>query len=67
MERRRLAQLAPALLRASRSAAGDLEVARPYNLRHSFVSLLLAEGAPVIEVAQQASHAPTMTLDTYGT
>jgi integrase len=39
--------------------------ARPYDLRHSFVSLLLAEGAPVVEVARQAGHSPTMTLSTY--
>lgn len=41
-------------------------VARPYDLRHSFVSLLIAEGTNIIEVAQQAGHSPTMTLDTYG-
>ena len=39
--------------------------ARPYDLRHSFISLLIAEGATVVEVARQAGHAPTMTLDTY--
>ena len=39
---------------------------RPYDLRHSFVSLLIAEGTHVIEVARQAGHSPTMTLDTYG-
>jgi hypothetical protein len=39
--------------------------ARPYDLRHSFVSLLIAQGASVVEVAAQAGHAPTMTLDTY--
>jgi hypothetical protein len=37
----------------------------PYDLRHSFVSLLIAQGASVVEVARQAGHAPTMTLDTY--
>jgi integrase len=39
--------------------------ARPYDLRHSFVSLLIAQGATVVEVARQAGHAPTMTLSTY--
>jgi hypothetical protein len=39
--------------------------ARPYNLRHSFVSLLIHEGRSVVEVAQQAGHSPTMTLDVY--
>jgi integrase len=40
--------------------------ARPYDLRHSFVSLLIAEGRNVIDVARQAGHSPTMTLQTYG-
>lgn len=39
--------------------------ARPYDLRHSFISLLIAQGATVVEVARQAGHAPTMTLNTY--
>ncbi|MDQ2984066.1 MAG: site-specific integrase [Actinomycetota bacterium] len=39
---------------------------RPYDLRHSFVSLLLAEGRSVLEVAKQAGHSPTMALATYG-
>ena len=38
---------------------------RPYDLRHSFVSLLIHEGRSVVEVARQAGHAPTMTLTTY--
>jgi integrase len=42
-----------------------LRTQRPYDLRHAFVSLLLAEGRSVVEVAAQAGHAPTMTLDTY--
>jgi integrase len=40
--------------------------ARPYDLRHSFVSLLIAEGRNVIDVPRQAGHSPTMTLQTYG-
>jgi integrase len=39
---------------------------RPYDLRHSFVSLLFAEGRTVIEVAGQAGHSPAMALATYG-
>jgi integrase len=39
---------------------------RPYDLRHSFASLLIAEGRSVVEVAAQLGHAPSMTLDTYG-
>ena len=46
-------------------AAGLQGPVRPYDLRHSFVSLLLAEGANVVEVARQAGHSPTMTLSTY--
>ena len=40
--------------------------ASPYDLRHSFASLLLAEGRSVHYVARQLGHAPSMTLDTYG-
>lgn len=47
-------------------AAGLAKDTRPYDLRHSFVSLLLAEGRSPIDVARQAGHSPTMTLDTYG-
>jgi hypothetical protein len=42
-----------------RPAAG-VPRARPYDLRHSFCSLLLYEGRTVIEVARQAVHAPSM-------
>jgi integrase len=38
---------------------------RPYDLRHSFCSLLIHEGQSAVEVAAQAGHAPTMTLNTY--
>jgi integrase len=40
--------------------------ARPYDLRHSFVSLLIAEGRSILDVARQAGHSASMTLDTYG-
>ena len=43
-----------------------LSNARPYDLRHAYVSLLMREGASIVEVARQAGHSPTMTLDTYG-
>ena len=46
-------------------AAGLGSPVRPYDLRHSFVSLLLAEGGNVVEIARQAGHSPTMTLSTY--
>jgi integrase len=45
--------------------AVGLERSRPYDLRHSFVSLLIHEGRTVLEVAAQTGHAPTMTLSTY--
>lgn len=48
------------------AVAVGIERPRPYDLRHLFVSLLLAEGANVVEVARQAGHAPSMSLDTYG-
>ncbi len=46
--------------------AAGLGAIRPYDLRHSFVSLLIAEGRSIVEVARQAGHSPTMTLNTYG-
>jgi integrase len=38
----------------------------PYDLRHSFASLLLHEGRSVIYVARQLGHDATLTLKTYG-
>jgi hypothetical protein len=40
--------------------------ARPYDLRHSFASLLLHEGRDVIYVARQLGHGAELTLRTYG-
>jgi hypothetical protein len=39
--------------------AVGLSGARPYDLRHRFVSLLVHEGRPVMEVAARADHSPT--------
>jgi integrase len=50
---------------APAARAAGLGAVRPYDLRHSFVSLLLREGANVVEVARQAGHSPTLTLSTY--
>jgi integrase len=50
---------------AEAAAEAGLENARPYDLRHSFVSLLIAEGASIVEIARQAGHSPTMALSTY--
>jgi integrase len=51
--------------RAAAEAAG-LEGTRPYDLRHSYVSLLIAEGRSVLEVARQAGHSPLIALNVYG-
>lgn len=48
------------------TAAGLHAVPRPYDLRHAFASLLLAEGRAIHYVAAQLGHAPTETLNTYG-
>lgn len=50
----------PALERAG------LPHARPYDLRHSFASLLLHEGRSVVYVARQLGHGANLTLSTYG-
>ncbi|MEA2489013.1 MAG: hypothetical protein QOH21_805, partial [Acidobacteriota bacterium] len=42
------------------------EIPRPYDLRHSFASLLLAEGKTIHYVAKQLGHSPAETLGTYG-
>ena len=39
---------------------------RPYDLRHSFASLLLHEGRSVIDVARQLGHGAGLTIRTYG-
>jgi integrase len=46
--------------------APGLQHARPYDLRHSFASLLLHEGRSVIYVARQLGHDARLTLTRYG-
>jgi integrase len=46
--------------------AAGIEHARPYDLRHSFASLLLHEGRSVIYVARQLGHGAALTMNTYG-
>lgn len=59
--RRRLPVFAPV------TAAIGFDGAVPYDLRHSFASLLIHESRlSVVEIAQQLGHSPTMTLNTYG-
>jgi integrase len=38
---------------------------RPYDLRHTFASLLIWEGQPITYVAQQLGHSPQTCLATY--
>lgn len=53
-------RFAPATTRAG------LGTPRPYDLRHSFASLLIQEQrTSIVELAAQLGHAPTMTLNTY--
>ena len=52
--------------RKAADRAGLPKTVRPYDLRHAFCSLLIAEGRSIVEIAGQMGHAPTMTLDTYG-
>jgi integrase len=47
-------------------ANAEALTARPYDLRHSFASLLLHEGRSVIYVARQLGHDARLTLTTYG-
>lgn len=46
--------------------AAGVERARPYDLRHSFASLLLHEGRSVIYAARQLGHDARLTLTVYG-
>lgn len=46
--------------------AAGVPDARPYDLRHSYASLLLHEGRSVIYVARQLGHDARLTLSTYG-
>jgi integrase len=55
----------------SRVWAGALKAVRlpyqrPYDLRHSFASLLLHEGRNVVYVARQLGHGAQLTMRTYG-
>jgi integrase len=47
------------------SEAASVDSARPYDLRHSFASLLMHEGRSVIYVARQLGHDARLTLDRY--
>jgi integrase len=62
-DRKPLGALRP--LRAGLEQAG-IAYQRPYDLRHSFTSLLLHEGRSVIYVARQLGHSAALTMRTYG-
>jgi integrase len=51
--------------RAAKLAVG-LPNARAYDLRHSFVSLLIHDGQSILEVARQAGHSPQTCPRNYG-
>ena len=65
LDARRVPVVAPTGVQARHRGAG-LEHGRPYDLRHSFASLLLHEGRSVIYVARQLGHDARLTLSTYG-
>jgi integrase len=46
--------------------AAGLPRPTPYDLRHGFASLRVAEGRSIYEIAHELGHKPSMTLDTYG-
>jgi integrase len=54
------APLGPALTKAG------IPYQRPYDLRHSFASLLLHEGRSVIHVARQLGDSAAVLMRTYG-
>ncbi len=45
--------------------AAGISEGRPYDLRHSFASLLIHSGRSVVDTARQLGHSPTMCLTTY--
>lgn len=46
-------------------AATTVGTRRPYDLRHSFASLMIQAGYSAVELAAELGHAPTLTLNTY--
>lgn len=51
---------------AKAKKAAGVPTARAYDLRHSFVSLLIHEGVSILEVARQAGHSAQTCLKDYG-
>lgn len=46
-------------------AGATVGTKRPYDLRHSFASLMIQAGYSAVELAAELGHAPTLTLNTY--
>ena len=42
-----------------------LDRTRPYDLRHSYASLMIQAGYSPVELAAELGHSPTLTLNTY--
>ncbi len=62
----RMSKFGKTIWRPAVRAAGLPATVTPYTLRHTCASLLLAQGASVVEVAAQLGHAsPTITLSVY--
>ena len=66
MDEGRVGRVSSARLATASKRAGLAVAPRPYDLRHSFASLLLAEGRTVHYVAAQLGDSQTLTLSTYG-
>jgi integrase len=50
-------------LKPALKAAGLPREVRAYDLRHSYISMLIASGLNPVEVSRRAGNSPTMTLD----
>lgn len=47
------------------AAAAGFEGSRPYDLRHSFASLMFSEGRSIVELAEMVGNSPNVLLGTY--
>jgi hypothetical protein len=64
LDRECLSQLEAQVFTPAAKAVG-IEKPRPYDLRHSFASLLFAEGTNPAEIAEQMGHSLQTLLNTY--
>jgi integrase len=61
----------PAISRATDAAAQagismPTNFRRAYDMRHSSISMLIADGANILEIAERHGHDPAVTLGDYG-